>query len=186
MILNMLEYNKMTRENNIHVMFYGPIWAGGLEGIYTTLQKVLEAEKLPFSLSQAVFSVFVEQVRQILRYSVEEEQFSSETTGENFDAASGVLALGRVEKKYFLQHGHKIKTEQGDKLKNEIDFLNMLDKKELRKYYMEQIKGEWDPKSKEAKIGLIEIARRASSKMEYNFMPLDERHSFFTLFVTIG
>ena len=71
-------------------------------------------------------------------------------------------------------------------MKKRIDYLNTLDKQELRKIYREKIRAENDdPDSQGAGIGLIEIARRASSKIEYRFTPLDSGDTFFTLFVTV-
>lgn len=57
----------------------------------------------------------------------------------------------------------------------------------MRKYYKERIKAENDnPESRGAGLGLIEIAKRASSKIEYSFTDMDETSSFFTMYVTIG
>jgi len=71
-------------------------------------------------------------------------------------------------------------------LKERIDFLNTLDKKELRQFYKEQMKAENDnPESKGAGLGLTEIARRATSKIEYEFIPYGEGLSYFTMYVTV-
>lgn len=187
MILNMLEYYKMIRENNISIIYNGPIWADGVEGIGQTLRKRLEIEDLPLPISQSVFSVFIEQMYNILHYSADKETVFSEHAGKEFEMASGVFMLGVMDKKYFIQCGNKIKNEHMQLVKQRIDHLNTLDKTELRKYYKERIRAENDnPESKGAGIGLIEIARRASSKMEYEFTPLEDGYSFFTLFVTVG
>lgn len=187
MIPNMLEYYKMIRDNNISIIYNGPIWSDGLEGLGQTLRKRLEIEDTPLTIAQSVFSVFVEQMQNMLHYSAERENFSKEQSGETFEVATGVFILGVSDKKYFVQCGNKIRNEQVEKMKSRIDYLNTLDKVGLRKYYKECMRAENDnPESKGAGLGLIEIARRASSKMDYDFTALEEGYSFFTLFVTVG
>lgn len=187
MISNMLEYYNMIKENNISIVYNGPIWADGVEGIAQTLRKRLEIDELPLVTSQSVFSVFVEQMYNMLHYSADTELFYSESKDKEFQVASGVFILGVKDKQYFIQCGNRIKNNHIALVKERIDHLNTLDKKELRKYYKERIKAENDnPESQGAGIGLIEIARRASSKIKYEFEPMEEGYSFYTLFVTVG
>jgi hypothetical protein len=80
-----------------------------------------------------------------------------------------------------------MKTESVNRIKSRIDYLNTLDKEEVNNYYWEQsLIDNNDPDSKGAGLGLIEIARRISSKIEYTFKPYDEHHTFFTMYVKIG
>jgi hypothetical protein len=46
----------MLSENNIHVIYSGPIWSSGIDGIAEMLIKRLEFDDMPFSASQSVFS----------------------------------------------------------------------------------------------------------------------------------
>ena len=185
MIMDMLEYYYMLKKNNINIIYSGPIWADGVEGIGGTLRKRMAFDDLPFSASQSVFSVFVEQMNNMLMYSAEKERFQGNDE-KQFGVSTGAFILGAQGKTYFLQSGNVVKNEDVELLKNRIDYLNTLDKKELRKYYKEQIKSENDnPNSRGAGLGLIEIARRASSKIEYSFTPVEDGLSFFSMFVII-
>ena len=56
---------------------------------------------------------------------------------------------------------------------------------ELRTAYKEQLKAPPSAESKGAGIGLIEIARRASKPIEFDFMSVDDEHAFFALKATI-
>jgi hypothetical protein len=42
-----------------------------------------------------------------------------------------------------------------------------------------------NPESRGAGLGLTEIARRAASKIEYEFIPYGEGLSYFTMYVAI-
>lgn len=186
MMFDMLEYYNMLKRNNVNIIYSGPIWADGVEGIGGTLRKRLELDDLPLSASQSVFSVFVEQMNNMLLYSSEKQTFHMPDK-KPFGVSSGVFILGAQDKKYFLQSGNVMKDDGVSTIRDRIDYLNTLDKAQMRKFYKEQIKQEnKNPESKGAGLGLIEIARRASSKIEYSFTPLGDGLTFFAMYVEIG
>jgi len=185
MRLNILEYGKLLAEHNINMIYSGPLWAEGIDGMADFLQKRLDMDEMPLSESQAVFSVFVEQMNNMLMYSAEKEKQERPETGPA-ETSSGIFVLGSHDKSYYVQTGNVIKDSNVGLLKERIDFLNTLDKKELRQFYKEQMKAENDnPESRGAGLGLTEIARRATSKIEYEFFPYGEGLSYFTMYVTV-
>lgn len=184
--MDMLKYYNMIKQENINIIYSGPIWSNGIEGIAATLKRRLEFDDLPLSASQAIFSVFIEQMTNMLMYSAEKEIFSN-AKNEELEISKGVFMLGEQNKTYFIQSGNMVQKENAELLKSKIDYLNTLDKAALRKYYKEQLKSEnANPESRGAGLGLIEIARRATSKIEYTFTPLENDMLFFTIFVTIA
>lgn len=186
MILDMLKYYNMVKEKGLNIIYSGPIWANGVEGLSQTLRKRLEFDALPLSAAQAVFSVFVEQMNNMLMYSTDIAQFQHQD-GSGFGVASGVFVLGSKNKQYFLQSGNLMHSRHVPAVKARIDFLNTLDKAELRQYYREQLRAENpNTESRGAGLGLIEIARRASSKIEYSFEERGSGQTFLTMFITIG
>jgi hypothetical protein len=186
MIADMMAYHKTLRGDNITLVYSGPLWDEGIGGIAGTLKKRLEFDELPLETSQRVFSVFVEQMNNMLMYSVEKERFEKDSE-KNVEYPTGTFVLGKEDKTYFIQTGNVIKNENIKFIKDKIDYLNTLDKIALRKYYKEQSKlDNLCPDSKGAGLGFIEIARRVSSEIEYSFTPYDENSSFFTLYVVIG
>jgi hypothetical protein len=200
MRLNILEYNKMLTDNNISIIYSGPLWAEGIDGMAEFLQRRLDMDDMPLNASQAVFSVFIEQMNNMLMYSAEKEKQEHPETGtgetpiketliketSSKETSRGVFVLGIHDKSYYIQTGNVIKDSNIKILKSRIDHLNTLDKKELRNLYKEQIRSENDnPESRGAGIGLTEIARRASSKIEYEIVPYGDGLSYFTMYVTI-
>jgi hypothetical protein len=185
MKLNILEYSKMLADNNISIIYSGPLWAEGIDGMAEFLQRRLDMDDMPLNASQAVFSVFVEQMNNMLMYSAEKGKQENAEIGVK-EASRGIFILGSRDNSYYVQTGNVIKNSSVEHLKNRIDLLNTLDKKELRSLYKEQIKSDNDnPESRGAGIGLTEIARRASSRIEYEFMPYSDGLSYFTMYVTI-
>jgi len=185
MRLNILEYSKLLAKHNISMIYSGPLWAEGIDGMAEFLQKRLDMDAVPLNASQAVFSVFVEQINNMLMYSAEKEKHERPEANPA-ETSSGIFILGTCDKSYYVQTGNVIKDSSVGLLKERIDFLNTLDKKELRQFYKEQMKTENNnPESKGAGLGLTEIARRAASKIEYEFIPYGEGLSYFTMYVTV-
>jgi len=185
-MFDMMEYHHMLRENKITLVYSGPLWAEGIGGVAGTVKKRLEFDNLPLEASQEVFSVFVEQMNNMLMYSQETEQFTAPEELHS-EAPKGTFIMGTQGKAYFIQTGNVMKTEAVNIMKERIDFLNTLSKDEANNYYWEQSLLDNDiPGSKGAGLGLIEIARRISSKIDYTFKPYDEHHTFFTMHVIIG
>jgi len=188
----------MLNDKKITLIYSGPLWSEGIGGIAGTLKKKLEFDKMPINTSQEVFSVFVEQMNNMLMYSAEKEIFNV-SEEDSTESPKGTFVLGTVNdtgdknipdkenKKYFIQTGNVMRNSSVELVKKRIDHLNMMDKTELRKYFKEQMRLEDDnPESRGAGLGFIEIARRISSKIEYDFDPYDDERSFFSLYVTIG
>ncbi len=185
MNLNVADYAKILEENSISLMYSGPIRAGGIEGMAEMLHHRLSIDDLPLNASQSVFSVFVEQINNMLMYSAEKKEIQKQNNGPA-NLSKGTFILGVKDKRYFIYTGNLVKENSADILKERIDHLNTLDKKELRRYYKERAQEENDnPESRGAGLGLIEIARRASSKIEYKFEPRGEGMRYFTLYVEI-
>jgi predicted signal transduction protein with EAL and GGDEF domain len=129
------------------------------------------------SAAKAVFSVFIEQITNMLMYSAQKEK----------DVSVGMLALGQKGDIFFVQTRNAIRTRNVGIVKERIDHLNTLDKKELRKYYKEQLNSDNEnPESQGAGLGLIDIARRTTSPIEYQFEPIDDELSYFTMYAEIA
>ena len=186
MIMDMIDWHEMLNEKNITLVYSGPLWSEGIGGIAGTLKKRLEFDKISIQTSQEVFSVFVEQMNNMLMYSAEKEDFSvSDNTADK--SPKGTFILGKENNTFFIQTGNIMKNDSIALVKNRIDYLNTLDKEALRKFYKEQMHlVDNNPESKGAGLGFIEIARRISSKINYSFTPCGESRSFFTLYVKIG
>ena len=186
MIMDMIDWRKMLNDREISLLYSGPLCEEGIAGIAGTIKKYLEFEQMTMETSQKVFSVFAEQMNNMLMYSAEKEQFK--TSAGNFsESPKGTFILGKKDKTYFIQTGNVMKNDSVELVKKRIDYLNTLDKNALRKFYKEQMRlKDVNPESKGSGLGFIEIARRISSEIKYSITPHEEGLAFFSLFVTIG
>jgi len=176
MIMNLMDWHKIQREKKIDVMYSGPLWSEGIGEIARTLQKHLEHDKVPPKNSQEIVSVFIEQLNNMLMYSAENIE----------EYPGGSFIMGKTGSCFYIQTGNVMKEETVNMIKERIDYLNSLNKDDIRKYYKEQMKLEdRNPDSKGSGLGFIEIARRINSKMKYSFENYKSGLVFFTLYVTM-
>jgi len=181
-VLDMSEYTHIVKNLNINIIYSGPMWNDGIKGLAEMVKVHLSNDSLSSSANKAIFSVFVEQVTNMLMYSAEKDKIA--------DVSMGMLILGNKEDSFFIQTRNAVKSENVDKLKSTIDYLNTLDKNQLRQFHKERLQSENENlESQGAGLGLIEIARRATSPIAYKFEPIDdseEKKSCFTMYVEIA
>jgi len=186
MKMDIEQYNEMLDRNNIRVIYSGPIWSDGIDGMAEMMKKRLEFDDVPYSASKSVFSIFVEQINNMMMYSAEKEQKLNDVSASK-EITKGVFVLGLQGDTYFVQTGNLVTNNNADILKERIDYLNTLDKKQLRQYHKERLNSENDnPESKGAGIGLIEVARRSASPIEYTFKPRSDEMQYFTMYLTVS
>jgi hypothetical protein len=102
------------------------------------------------------------------------------------EVSQGVFILGVQDSTYFVHSGNLVTNNNAEILKTRIDYLNSLDKKELRSYHKQQLHAENDNvESKGAGIGLIEIARRTADPIEYTFERYNDELQYFTMYISM-
>jgi len=188
-MLDMTEYMGVVEKLNIKVIYNGPMWEDGIKSLAEMVKSHLSHDQIQGRASKAIFSVFIEQVTNMLMYSAEKEKFPQPPDNELVDISIGTLIMGnRTDKRdtFFVQTKNAIKNENVEFLKEKLNHLNDLNKDELRQYYKETIRGDnTNPDSQGAGLGLIEVARRATAPIGYTFEPFSEGLSFLTMYVEI-
>ena len=185
MKFNARKYKKELEDKDISVIYIGPIWADGIDGIAEMLLRRMEFEEMPMNASQAVFSIFVEQMNNMMMHSAEKEK-QIDSKGEQIEISKGIFILGVQNSEYFIQTGNAVTANSAAILTERINFLNTLSKTELRQYYKQCLKtGNTNRNSKGAGLGLIEVARRSGFPIEYEIEPFDDKLQYFTMYITV-
>lgn len=184
MLFSLYDFYHELKANRILFCYSGPIAQSSIEGVGSTLRKNLEVEEAGNMAIFSVFSIFIEQVQNILNYSAEKLGNSEEMDNE---LRVGIVVIGHEENEdYFIYCGNRIFNADIPKLSEKIDNINGLNKDELKVLYKERRRMDVEPGSKGAGLGLIEIARRAGKPLEYSFKEIDDIFSFFSIRVVVG
>jgi len=152
-----------------------------LVGVGDAVKQKLTLDDADTTTVRSVFAVFVEQMQNMIRYSAELATAESGDAQGASELRHGILTIGREGDDYFVQAGNLIEMSDMAQLRTRLEEVRGLDKQKLKALYKEKLRSEPDKRSKGAGVGLVEIARRSSRAIEFEFAPVDERFCFFSL-----
>lgn len=130
------------------------------------------------ALKRRIFFIMVEGLQNVTRHQ-------NEITRED-TLYDGFFVIQRRPKHYIITTGNIIENQNIDSLKDKLDTVNNLDKSELKKYYLEKLNtGSLSDKGG-AGLGLIEMARKSGNKLYFDFMRIDDNHTYFYFQTTVN
>jgi hypothetical protein len=175
-------YNLRETYNQDHILlcFNGPFSQGLIEEIGNALKRYMQSEDASSSSGLDVFAVYIELAQNITHYCSSRQYSDAD--------ASATVVIGREpDGHYVVSAGNVIEAEDGAFLEQRIAELAAMDKAALRAAYKEQLrKPREEGVASGAGLGLIDIARKASSPISCLVQPLDSGSKvFFSLRVVI-
>ena len=174
-------YTLRTRlqESGTLICFNGEISRSLLEELGHALRRYLEADHDKSAEAFDVFSVYIEITQNIRRYAAEQGYTEP-------DSAATVVIAHAPGGRYIVSAGNVVEHEHGVALVEKVRSYAAMDKAELKKIYKTQLRQPRDNDHPErAGLGLIDVARRASTPPEASLSAHSEGRAFFSLSVTI-
>jgi hypothetical protein len=153
-----------------------------LYSLGNALRQKMTLEDANVSTVKKVFSVFVEQAQNIIRYSADK---LSGDGSKSIELSSGMVTIGTENNHFFIVCANVVLASDEPRLRERLERLRSMDRDAIKAYYKEQLREAPEEQSKGATIGLIEIARRASEPIEFDFDPIDNEKFFFCMKVSI-
>ncbi len=178
-MINLYNYKQKLHNDGVIFSFSGPMSHDIIEGIGSAIRvKIGEGENGDKQAALKVFAIFVEQVENVINYSVEKDY-------EDSQLSFGIVVVGRKDGHFFISGGNKIQTTKVEELESNLNKLISMNKDELKVYYKEKRRSAREDNSKGAGIGFIEMARKSTEPMDYSFENIDSEYSFFTIKISI-
>ena len=174
-------------EKGIVFAYSGYITEQVLTGVGEALKQKLTFEDADTKTIRSVFAIFVEQMQNIIRYSSEQIPAPGAPASEHVrnELRYGILTIGQEGNDYVVHAGNLIRTTDVDRIQDRLRAIRGMSPAELKAAYKDQLRSGSDEYSKGAGIGFIEIARRASKPIEFDFSRVDDQNSFFALKASI-
>ena len=168
------------QSNGVIFAYSGYVTEQVLTGVGEAIKQKMTIEDADRKTMRSVFAIFVEQMQNIIRYSAEK---IPPEAGPNaaLELRYGVLTVGQEEAGYIVHAGNLIQRGDAGRLRTKLAALQAMSKDELKAAYKAQLKAGPDEHSKGAGIGFIEIARRASEPIDFDFADVDGDYAFFAL-----
>ena len=178
MINDMFQFYEAMKKDKIIFCFSGPTSQGVVEGIGEALRQKMELETKTQRLAGHVFSIFVEQMQNVLHYSA--EKAGGDPRG---DLSHGILVVGRLDSgEFYISTGNYVHKDDTERIVALLDKMKDMDKAELKAFYKEERRRERREGSKGAGLGMIETARKATRPLEYTLSPSDDgNHDFISI-----
>jgi hypothetical protein len=175
---DLLQFRNDLYNRGVLFCYSGYLTEAVLESIGTAMRLKLEIDTADRKLARTLFSVFVEQVQNVVRYSAEVEVIEGAGPVE---LRYGLLAVGKDADGHFVTVGNLILTADVPRIRDDLSAIQKLDKRGLTTRYREILKAAPPEGSKGAGAGFTHIARLATRGIEFGFLEVKNGLSFFGL-----
>lgn len=177
----LFDHYNMMEEQHIVVSFKGEISNNTLVSLAEMLKKMFASgrdKKQKFT--KRLFSIFIEMAQNICLYSAKKIIMDDKEVG------SGIIVVEQEQDHYRIKSGNMVDNAVIERISSKIDYINQLDKSELRKFYKTRLKAPREPDQKGGGVGLIVIARNSGNPIDVNLNPIDEHHTFMEISTQIS
>jgi hypothetical protein len=138
------------------------------------LEKEMENSEFGFVGRKRLFMFVLESLQNVSRHS-----------DHNKYADMSLVVYSKTNNGYTVTTGNVIETEKIVDLKSKLDEINKLESGEIRNVYREMLSHAEFSSKGGAGLGLIEMAKKTGNKLDFDFIRLDEKFSYFILSKTV-
>ncbi len=170
-------YEEMAN-NGISLVYLGE-FNHEITKMFTTMsQTTMEREEEEKSVKKRVYHSMVEVLQNMNKHSDE--------ITDRFHIGRGLFMIGKKKDNYYIITSNKVVKTKVPSLKFAIEQVNTATKEELNDMYKKQLREGKLSNKAGAGLGLIDIVRKTGTKLQYEFLPLDDDDYFFILKVEIS
>jgi hypothetical protein len=162
--------HKMLNDENVLIIFNSYFNQDSLMNLLSIIEKQM-VEKL--SLKKRIYNTMVEMFQNIIQHGDDYKQTE--------EGKAGLFYISETEEEYLLNTGNYIRNSKIPILREKLEHINSLDEEELEDFYNTRLFDFEIDTAKEAGLGIIDIRIKTDSKLEFNFLNVDETYSFYTL-----
>jgi hypothetical protein len=171
-------YYKNMQLNNIIFVYQGEVTAELVSSILQMMENKLDGDGEDKKIKKKVFNVMVECLQNVYHHLDTLEVNISES---DINDRTALLMIGKEDSDYYVITGNHILNNRIQALKSRLEKVNSCDKNELKSLYQSILNdGEMSEKGT-AGLGMIDIARKSGQKLGYEFHPISDTYSFFSL-----
>jgi len=140
-----------------------------VEAFISRLKQDIEAIEVPKKERKRFFSIVVECIQNLSKHGN-----IAELKDTNF-----LVIVEKENETLKISTGNVVKAESEETIQQWINYVNTKNEEELKTLYKNGVKNNKLSERGEASLGLIDIARKSSKKLQYEFKKIDEKSSYF-------
>lgn len=165
-----IHYHQKMVSDDILVIHKGDFSQDAIFPVLKIIEENLQKARKDSTSKKKIFHILVELLQNISRHCL--------MIG---DKKEGIFLIGKTDNYFTINTGNLIKNDEVKSLKKQLDLLNGLNGKELKELYLNKLRERHLPNNGGAGIGLIDIARRLISPVNYSIEPIDDEKSFLSI-----
>jgi len=162
--------HKMLNDENVLIIFNSYFNQDSLMNLLSIIEKQM-VEKL--SMKKRIYNTMVEMFQNIIQHGDDYKQTP--------EGKAGLFYISENDEEYMLNTGNYIRNDKIPILQEKLEHINSLNDEELDEFYNTRLLDFGIDTNKEAGLGIIDIRIKTDSKLEFNFLTVDETYSFYTL-----
>jgi len=167
---------KSMKTNEINLVYEGEVTQEITKTFTSLTERSLAKTEESNMVQRKVFHVMVECLQNISKHA---------DSLEGEEEKRGIVMVSHGKESYNIITGNVIKNEKIPTLKESLEKVNSLDKENLSALYKKQMREGRISEKGGAGLGLIDIAKKTGSKLDYQFKALNNDVSFFILTSTV-
>lgn len=161
---------KKINDENILLIYKGDFSEDSIMPVLKMIKDNMEKNEEGFIIKKRVYMVLVEMLQNISKHSLSQNGMQL-----------GIMMIGKKEERYIINTGNLIETAGINSLKENLNKINVASRNELNEMHTRTlVEGSISEKGG-AGLGLMDIAKKSSDKLNFTFVPMSEKISFFGL-----
>lgn len=175
--VSVVDLERLMAEHKIYLIWSGHVSPDIGEEVLSITESKLVEEDVEARLRRRIFSIMVEILENVSKYNPGRE--SEELFGMP-------VVIVRIEDgKFVLTTGNLILNTRVVELKEKLDIINSFDRSELKGLFYESLSGQTIETDSTGNMGLIAVARKSGSKLDYHFKKINDIYSYYMLTVRV-
>lgn len=169
------DFYRFLSEENILLLYKGDFSQELILPVLQMIERELSMKSAKLKFQKRMIYLLIELLQNVSNHA---EKWNNKK--------EGVFIISRKGSEYMLVTGNIIKKQHSDSLKAQIGKLNALNDEALTALYKKNLSDLSEKRVKGgARLGLIDIARYSKDKIVFDFIPVNEELSFFSLGITV-
>ncbi|MCS6821269.1 MAG: SiaB family protein kinase [Microscillaceae bacterium] len=175
------ELHKTMVARNLILVYEGEFTQEITKSVLAMAERNMDAAGEDSAVKRKVFNVMVECLQNIVKHS--DAMPVDDNNGKSTNLA--IFIIGKQEDKYIITSGNSISNDKVQMLQERLETINSLDKDGLKELYKKIIKEGSLSEKGGAGLGFVDMARKSGQKLQFDFEPINDKVSFFSLKTTI-
>ena len=159
-----------------HLMFAyrGEITEINSAGLLTLLEREMEFSEFSMVGRKRLFMFVLENLQNIIRHGVAKS-----------DEVTSLVLYSKTAEGYTVCTGNALKKSEVKGLRKNLENIRNLDPEKIRDVYRTMLQDSIIGNKGGAGLGLMEMARKTGNRLDYDFLPFDDKYSYFILSKTV-